>query len=95
MARTDPVMTRIAPKTKQKLQAIAKDTNRSEAYLVNEAIENYVAVNEWQVALIRDRLSEAEAGGETIPHEDVLRQFAAPTGKTVKRVRPKARQVAR
>jgi predicted transcriptional regulator len=77
MARTSPVMTRIEPKTKKKLQALARDTNRSEAYLVSEAIENYVATNEWQVALIRERLAEANAGGPTLTHEEVVRQVAA------------------
>jgi predicted transcriptional regulator len=75
MPRTAPVMTRIAPKTKEKLQALAKNTRRSEAYLVSEAIESYVAANEWQVALIRERLSEAEAGGYTIPHEEIERRL--------------------
>jgi predicted transcriptional regulator len=76
MARTAPVMTRIEPKTKMKLQALAKDTNRSEAYLVSEAIENYVAENDWQVALIRKRLAEAKAGGPTLTHDEVMRQVA-------------------
>jgi predicted transcriptional regulator len=68
-------MTRIEPKTKVKLRALAKDTNRSEAYLVSEAIENYVAENDWQVALIRERLAEAEAGGKTISHKEVMRRL--------------------
>jgi predicted transcriptional regulator len=67
-------MTRIEPKTKKKLQSLARDTNRSEAYLVSEAIENYVALNDWQVALIRDRLAEAKAGGPTLTHDEVMRQ---------------------
>jgi RHH-type transcriptional regulator, rel operon repressor / antitoxin RelB len=95
MPRTAPVMTRVAPKTKEKLRMIAKNTNRSEAYLVNEAIENYVAVNEWQVAVIRDRLAEAEAGGETVSHEEVLRRFAAPASKAAKRIKPGARRGGR
>jgi predicted transcriptional regulator len=68
-------MTRIEPKTKKKLQTLARDTNRSEAYLVSEAIESYVAANEWQVELIRERLAEAKAGGPTLTHEEVIRQL--------------------
>ena len=75
MARTAPVMTRIEPKTKKKLQALARDLNRSEAYLVREAIETYVAENDRQVALIRERLAEAEAGGKTITHGEAMRRL--------------------
>jgi predicted transcriptional regulator len=95
MPRTAPVMTRIAPKTKEKLRAIARDTNRSEAFLVNEAIENYVAVNEWQVAVIRERLAEAEAGAETIPHSEILREFAPRAGRATKTAKPGQRRKTR
>jgi predicted transcriptional regulator len=92
-------MTRIAPKTKEKLRAIARDTNRSEAFLVNEAIENYVAVNEWQIAVIRERLAEAKAGAKTVPHGEVMRQLTERIGKRAaeakKKTKPKARRAGR
>jgi hypothetical protein len=36
-----------------------------------------------QIALIRARLAEAKAGGETVPHSEVLRAFTAPIGNRV------------
>jgi predicted transcriptional regulator len=95
MARTAPVMTRIEPKTKKKLQSLARDTNRSEAYLVSEAIESYVAENDWQVALIRERLAEAEAGGKTIPHEEVMRRLAARAQELAASAKPDANKRVR
>ena len=92
MARTSPVMTRIEPKTKKRLQSLAENMNRSEAYLVSEAIESYVAANEWQVALIRDRLAEARAGGSTLTQEEVENHFAA---RAEKRRREAARPQAK
>jgi predicted transcriptional regulator len=77
MTRTIPVMTRVAPETKEKLQALARSTKRSEGYLANEAIESYVAANEWQVSLIERRLAAARAGEPTVPHEEVERWLAA------------------
>jgi predicted transcriptional regulator len=68
-------MTRIEPKTKKKLQTSARNTNRSKASLVSEAIESYVAENDWQVALIRERVADAEAGGKTISHKEAMRRL--------------------
>jgi predicted transcriptional regulator len=77
MTRTIPVMTRVAPETKEKLRALARSTKRSEGYLANEAIESYVAANEWQVSLIERRLAAAKAGEPTVPHDEVERWLAA------------------
>ena len=93
MPRTAPVMTRISPKTKEKLRALASSTDRSEAYLVSEAIENYVAENEWQVALIRERVAEAEAGGKIISHDEAMRRLADKVNRSaVARSNPKRRR---
>ncbi|MSO97044.1 MAG: hypothetical protein EXR11_02330 [Rhodospirillaceae bacterium] len=77
MPASHPVMTRVSSQTKAKLRAIAKTAARSEAYLAREAIEQYVETNDWQVALIERRLAEYEAGGPTIPHEEIVRRIKA------------------
>jgi predicted transcriptional regulator len=71
MASTVPVMARVSPEVKEKLRAIAKSTKRSEGFLAREAIEHFVNMNDWQIALIEDRLAEVRAGGETISHDEV------------------------
>ena len=71
MPKTVPVMTRVSPTLKKKLQALAKDTKRSESYLAAEAIAGYVELNAWQVAETKRRLKAAQAGEPGIPHEEV------------------------
>ena len=77
MTASVPVMTRVTAEVKKKLRAIAKTTERSEAFLARQAIEQFVDVNDWQTALIESRLAEARAGGETVPHDKVVRWLDA------------------
>ena len=90
MASTVPVMTRVPSAVKKKLRAIAKSTERSEAFLAREAIEQFVAVNDWQIALIESRLADAVAGGETVPHDKVERWLDS-KGKGKKLPMPRGR----
>jgi predicted transcriptional regulator len=68
---TAVVSTRIDPRLKKRLRALANRMRRSESSLIGEAIKEYLATNEWQIALIKRRLAEARKGGSTVPHEDV------------------------
>ena len=77
MTASVPVMTRVTAEVKKKLKAIAKNTERSEAFLARQAIEQFVDVNDWQIALIESRLSEARVGGATVPHHKVVRWLDA------------------
>lgn len=88
---TVAVMTRVSPELKRKLQDLARSTNRSEAYLAQEALAEYVGANEWQVTLIERRLAEAKRGGKTVAHAAVAaRVDSAETGR--KRRKPNARR---
>lgn len=75
MAKTALVTARVDPSVKKKLKALAENTQRSESFLAKEAIEAYVEMNDWQVALIKERLAEAEAdakaGKRGIPVDDM------------------------
>ena len=71
MVKSVPVMTRVSPKVKEKLQAIAKSTKRSESFLAKEAIEAFVDVNAWQLETIRHGLDSLKRGEPGIPHERV------------------------
>ncbi len=75
MAKTALVTARVDPDVKKKLKALAESTQRSESFLAKEAIEAYVETNDWQVALIKDRLAEAiadaKAGKRGIPVDEM------------------------
>ena len=53
---------RLEPDLKERLEALADATRRSKSFLAAEAIRDYVAVNEWQVAEIQEAVAEADRG---------------------------------
>lgn len=57
-----------------KLDALAADTDRSRSWIAARAIEDYVALNAWQIARIRDGIAEADRG-EFATDEDVQAVF--------------------
>ena len=61
---------RIALEKQQQLDALAQALDRSRNWLVGEAIDQYLAVQAWQLAQIQAGLAEAEAG-QLVPHEQV------------------------
>ena len=71
MAKSSMMTVRLKPEVTEKLEALARDTKRSKAYLASEAIETYVNLNEWQVAHIKAALAEDERGGPGVPHAEV------------------------
>jgi predicted transcriptional regulator len=44
------------------LDAIAVGIDRDRSYVLNEAINNYLEVHQWQVAHIKEGLRQADAG---------------------------------
>jgi len=46
----------------EKLDALAKMFDRDRSYLVNEALDNYLAMQEWQLESIRKGIGEADRG---------------------------------
>jgi len=62
---------RLTPEKQQQLDALAQALDRSRNWLVNEAIDQYLAVQAWQLEQIQKGLEEADRG-DLIPHEQVL-----------------------
>ncbi len=71
MAKSTTMTVRLKPEVSDKLEALARDTKRSKAYLASEAIASYVDHNAWQVAEIKRGLEEARSGAPGVPHEEV------------------------
>jgi predicted transcriptional regulator len=61
---------RVEASAKERLQALAETTGRSSSYLAAEAIEQYLAVQEWQIGAIMKGIASADAG-LTVPDEAV------------------------
>jgi len=58
------VTIRLSSETRKKLDGIAAGLSRSRNGLINEAIENYLEVYEWQEKKIRTRLTRAKKKGK-------------------------------
>jgi predicted transcriptional regulator len=61
---------RVDTATKKRLERLAKNTGRSRSFLAAEAINEYLDVNEWQVAGIKAAIETVDREG-TISHAEV------------------------
>jgi predicted transcriptional regulator len=62
----------LKPEVSEKLEALARETKRSKAYLASEAIAAYVDLKAWQVAHIKEALEEDDSGVPGVPHDEVI-----------------------
>jgi RHH-type transcriptional regulator, rel operon repressor / antitoxin RelB len=72
MPGTITVTVRLSKEAKAKLDALAASTKRSKNYLAAEAIAAYVDQNAWQIEAIQQAVAQADRGGETYAHEEVM-----------------------
>ena len=56
------VSVRIDPVIKKRLEKLAKSTGRSRSFLAAEAINEYLDLNEWQVAGIQKAVASLDRG---------------------------------
>jgi RHH-type transcriptional regulator, rel operon repressor / antitoxin RelB len=61
---------RVDAAAKKRLERLAKNTGRSRSFLAAEAINEYLDVNEWQVAGIKQAIASLDRG-EGVPHTQV------------------------
>jgi RHH-type rel operon transcriptional repressor/antitoxin RelB len=61
MAR-ETMTVRIQPEVRKALDGIAASLDRDRTYVVNQALEAYIDVHQWQIDHIRQGLREANAG---------------------------------
>jgi predicted transcriptional regulator len=53
---------RLEPGLKDRLEQLAKITDRSKSYLAAEAIREFIELNEWQLREIKQAVKEADTG---------------------------------
>lgn len=78
------ITVRVNATVKRRLEKLAKSTGRSRSFLAAEALSEYLATNEWQVAGIEQAAQSLERG-RGVAHEGV-REWVDSWGS--KRVRP-------
>ena len=74
MSKASPLSIRIPEELSERLDALAKATDRSKSFLAVQAIEEFVMVQEWQVAAIKEGIAEADAG-KVVPHEKAVKEL--------------------
>ena len=70
MTRTVPLSLRISEKKAREIETLAKATDRSKSWLLEQALDAYLETQSWQIARIERGLAEIERG-EGVPHEKV------------------------
>ncbi|MBV8400110.1 MAG: CopG family ribbon-helix-helix protein [Acetobacteraceae bacterium] len=80
---------RVDTDVKKRLERLAKSTGRSRSFLAAEAINEYLEVNEWQVAGIKRAIASLDRG-EGIAHEQV-KDWVASWGSPDEKPAPKKR----
>ncbi|MEW5821797.1 MAG: ribbon-helix-helix domain-containing protein [Cyanobacteriota bacterium] len=70
----EPVSFRIKKQIKNDLANLAETTGRSQTFLVEEALQEYINLNIWQINAIKEGIKAAEKG-EFYSTEEVLAQL--------------------
>lgn len=71
-----------------KLDAIAANARRPRSYIVNEAIDHYLDLYEWQTRRIEERLARTHSGDAGwMPHDAVFDRLAAKIRDRIERVK--------
>lgn len=83
------VSVRINSASKKRLEKLAKSTGRSRSFLAAEAIEEYLDLNEWQVAGIAKAVDSLDRGAG-IAH-DRVKEWVNSWGSKKDRPAPKRR----
>lgn len=58
----NPLTVRLPDETLDALDRLAAQTERSRSWLIGRAVEDYVALNQWQIGRINDGILDADAG---------------------------------
>jgi len=78
---------RVDAAVKKRLENLAKSTGRSRSYLAAEALSEYLNINEWQVAGVKQAVASLEKG-EGVPQASV-KEWVNSWGSKKERPAPK------
>jgi RHH-type transcriptional regulator, rel operon repressor / antitoxin RelB len=73
---------KIAVSTKNRIEQLALATRRTKTFVIEEAINNYLALNEWQIESIQDGLRDLEEGN-VISQESMIELWEGKIAGTV------------
>lgn len=65
---------RLEDEAKLRLDKLAEMTHRSKSFLAAEAINEYLALQEWQIAEIKKGVTEADAS-QVVDHNSIVKHW--------------------
>jgi predicted transcriptional regulator len=78
MLKASTITVRLTPTTRNRINRLAKATRRSNAYVIEDALEQYLEINEWQVTGIEAALEEADKTDAVwVENDDLLAKLEA------------------
>ena len=73
--KTVTLTVRIPSEMKDRLEALSKSTERTQAYLASQAIQEFIETQEWQIKAIKKGIEAAERG-EFASEDQVQQTFS-------------------
>ena len=78
MGKTAMLTSRITPEINDRLTQLAKITQRSKSHLTEQALEEYLDLNEWQVNGIVAAIDDADKNDAIfVDHDEIVKQWNA------------------
>ena len=78
MLKAANLTVRVKPDTRTRIETLARVTRRTKSYVIEEALEHYLDINEWQIKGIQEALTEADSPEAVfVNHEELLAQREA------------------
>ncbi|MEH8173502.1 CopG family ribbon-helix-helix protein [Aeromonas veronii] len=65
---------RLPDEVEQQLGLLAQSTGRTKSWLANQAIQDYLAREAWQIAEVETALREADTG-DFVPEKEMMAKF--------------------
>jgi len=69
--KTQPLSIRLEPELSDQVTAIATALDRPKSWIIEQAVRDYVAVQQWQLAAIDEGIADADTG-QVASHEEVM-----------------------
>ncbi|MBE0504652.1 MAG: CopG family ribbon-helix-helix protein [Desulfuromonadales bacterium] len=66
------VSLRIEEELADRLNSLAKSTGKTKSFIASQAIQDYLALQEWQVEAIKEGIDAADRG-EMVGHEEAVK----------------------
>jgi predicted transcriptional regulator len=71
MAKTAPLSVRLPETLNEQVVEIAEALDRPKSWVIEQAVRDYIAMQQWQLAAVDEGIRAADAG-DLAAHEDVV-----------------------